>query len=106
MFKFPDNIFGIALNPSFECALGYFLRNQHSVAEALVKKNRAVVAIADKHGNEPLWTAAFNARGNYETVSMLRRFGANPGHRNNAGLSPRDVAKRMSEDALVRILES
>jgi ankyrin repeat protein len=80
--------------------------NVHSVAEALVKRNPAVIAIADKHGNQPLWTAAFNARGNYETVSMLLGYGADPSYVNRTNLSPLDLAKRIGEDALLRILES
>jgi ankyrin repeat protein len=80
--------------------------NLHSVAEALVKRNPAVIVIADKHGNQPLWTAAFNARGSYETVSMLLGYGADPNHVNKTSLSPLDLAKRIGEGALLRILES
>ena len=76
------------------------------ICKTPVKKNPGVVAIADRYGNEPLWTAAFNAKGNYELVSLLLRHGANPTHRNNAGLSPLDIPKRKRDDALLCILES
>lgn len=76
------------------------------VAEELLKKNPGLVAIADKHGNQPLWTAAFNPKGDYELVLILLRYGADPEHRNNVNLSPIDSAKISSDNALVRILES
>jgi uncharacterized protein len=75
------------------------------VAEELIKKNPKAVAIADKFGNEPLWTATFNANGNYELVTLLLRYGADPDHLNNANLSPRDIPKRKHDDELVQILD-
>jgi ankyrin repeat protein len=76
------------------------------VAEDLLKKNPGLVAIADKHGNQPLWTAVFNARGSVELVSLLLRYGAEPAHRNKNNLSPLDMAKRRADDTVLRILES
>ncbi len=48
------------------------------VLEALLKKCPEAVSIADKHGNQPLWTAVFNARGDDEMVKMLLEYGADP----------------------------
>src|SRR5262249_15883159 len=79
---------------------------QPDVAEELLKKNPNAAAIADKFGNEPLCTAAFNAKGNYELVSLLLRYGANPHHRNNTNLTPLEIPKRNGDAALLRILES
>jgi ankyrin repeat protein len=76
------------------------------VAEQLLKRNPRLVEIADKYGNEPLWTAVFNAKGDYALVSLLLRYGADPKHHNNANLSPLDMAKRRREDVLLQILES
>lgn len=76
------------------------------VAEELLKKNPGLVAIADKHGNQPLWTAAFNPKGDYELVLLVLRYGADPEHRNNVNLTPIDSAKRSGDDALLQILES
>jgi len=76
------------------------------VAEMMLEKNPKVVGIADKFGNEPLWTAAFNAGGNYELVRLLLRYGADPDHRNNVNLSPRDIPKRKRDDMLLQLLES
>jgi ankyrin repeat protein len=80
--------------------------NLPMVAEELLKKNPAVISIADRFGNEPLWTAAFNAKGTYEFVALLLRYGADPQHRNNANLTPLDIPKRKRDDGLLRVLES
>jgi len=80
--------------------------NLPAVAEDMLKINRAAISIADKHGNEPLWTAAFNAKTNYEFVTLLLRYGADPGHRNNVNLTPLDIPKRKGDETLLRILES
>jgi ankyrin repeat protein len=76
------------------------------VADELLKRNPGLVAIADKHGNQPLWTAAFNPKGDYELVLLLLRYGADPEHRNNVNLTPIDSAKRSSDDTLLQLLES
>jgi hypothetical protein len=76
------------------------------LAELLLKKNPTVMGIGDNCGNEPLWTAAFNAKGNYELVSLLMRHGADPTHRNRVNLSPLDIARRKGDEALLHILQS
>lgn len=76
------------------------------VLEAMIRKCPDAVSIADKHGNQPLWTAAFNARGNYEMVTMLLECGADPVHANKVSLTPLDIPKRRAEPALLQLLES
>jgi ankyrin repeat protein len=76
------------------------------VLQALLTKCPEAVSIADKHGNQPLWTAAFNARGDYEMVTMLLESGADPEHLNKVSLSPLDIPKRKGEPALLQLLES
>jgi uncharacterized protein len=88
-------------------ALHYAIEHKlPQVLETLLKKAPEAISICDKHGNQPLWTAAFNARGEYEMVSMLLNFGADPEHRNNVNLTPLDIPKRKSEPALLQLLES
>jgi ankyrin repeat protein len=82
-------------------AIEYGLPN---VVTLLLAKNPKIVAIGDKHGNEPLWVATFNARGNYEIVSLLMRHGANPAHRNRASRSAVDFAKQINDDVLIGML--
>ena len=76
------------------------------VLQALLRKCPDAVLIADKHGNQPLWTAAFNARGDYEMVTMLLECGADPEHVNRVSLTPLDIPKRKGEPALLKLLES
>jgi uncharacterized protein len=78
----------------------------YDVAEAIVTKDRRVIHIADKHGNEPLWTAAFNARGHYEFVELLLRCGADATHTNNVGLRPLDVPERLGDRLLGQIMQN
>jgi ankyrin repeat protein len=76
-----------------------------AVAQELLGRNRGLVSIADKFGNEPLWTAAFNAKGEYQLVLLLLGNGADPLHRNKANLCPLDIPKRKHEPALLAIFE-
>lgn len=80
--------------------------NLPSVAEDLLEHDQTIVSIADKFGNEPLWSAAFNSRGNYDLVNLLLRYGADPRHRNHSNLTPLDIPKRKRDDALLRLLQS
>jgi ankyrin repeat protein len=76
-----------------------------AVLEALLERCPEAASISDKHGNQPLWTAAFNARRNYEMVSMLLNYGSDPNHLNNVSLSPLDVAKRKNDPVMLQLLE-
>jgi ankyrin repeat protein len=88
---------------ALHCALEHELTH---VAKDLIEKNPRVIGISDKYGNQPLWTAVFNAIGNYELVALLLDNGADPNHRNNADRSPLDLARRKGDAALIEILES
>ena len=65
----------------------------------------AAVDIADRHGNQPLWAAVFNARGDYAIVRRLIECGADPAHANVHGRSPRDFAEQIGDDTLLRVLD-
>lgn len=75
------------------------------VLEALLKRCDEGIHVSDKHGNQPLWTAVFNARGDYQMVAMLLEHGADPTHRNRVSLTPSDIPKRRGEPALLELLE-
>jgi ankyrin repeat protein len=88
-------------------ALHYAIEHKlPNILELLLQKCPEAVSISDRYGNQPLWTAVFNARGNYEMVSMLLRWGANPHHLNKVNLSPLDIPKRKAEPALLQLLGS
>ena len=61
-------------------------------AGALIEGGANVDA-ADKFGNTPLFTAAFNSRGRGELIRLLRAAGADPSHVNRAGQTPVGVAR-------------
>jgi uncharacterized protein len=88
-------------------ALHYAIEHKlPQVLRALLEKCPSAASISDKHGNQPLWTAAFNARGNYEMVSMLLQSGADPKHRNNVNKCPLDIAEVFGDATLLQLLES
>jgi ankyrin repeat protein len=57
----------------------------------------------DRFGNTPLWRAVFDSRGEVATAELLLQAGANPDNVNEAGTTPRDLAKRMAAEAVVRV---
>jgi ankyrin repeat protein len=59
------------------------------VALALLAQ-AARVDIADVFGNEALWPAVLNARGDDTVVEALLKHGADPHHKNKSGLSPQE----------------
>lgn len=88
-------------------ALHYAIEHKlPKVLKVLLEKCPDAVSIADKHGNQPLWAASFNARGDYEMVTLLLKYGADPEHINNVALTPLDIPKRKGEPELLQLLES
>lgn len=72
----------------------------------LIIRQGADLSISDNFGNQPLWTAVFNARGVYDVVYELIINGADPYHKNNAGRAPIDFALQIQDDTLVCILKN
>ena len=73
------------------------------VAESILKHN-GNPNLLDKHGNSPLWTAVFNARGEYKMVEILMNFNAEINIKNLYGKSPLDFASQIKDDTLINIL--
>ncbi|MDN5216020.1 ankyrin repeat domain-containing protein [Fulvivirgaceae bacterium BMA12] len=61
--------------------------------------------IKDEHGNSPLWTALFNARGNFEMVKLLRAYGADPVPKNLHGRSPNDMAMTIYQKEIDELIK-
>ena len=57
-------------------------------------------------GNTPLWTAVFNANGNYELVELLLKHGANPNSVNNADNTPLKFAETIQDEELIKKLKT
>lgn len=62
------------------------------------------VSIKDSYGNIPLWTAVFNAKGNYAYVDLLLQYGSDPNSINKAGRSPLSFAEQIKDANLVALL--
>jgi ankyrin repeat protein len=60
----------------------------------------ALTDLRDMHGNTPLWTAGFSARGDYGVFQLLLRHGASLDNRNNVGKTVRDLAHTLFPDRL------
>lgn len=81
------------------------LYNNYEAAKLLLESNLIQKDKKDIHGNNPIWTATFNARGNYEIVKLLKQFGANPDSKNNSNRSALDFARQIEDKELELILE-
>lgn len=90
---------GKGLSPLHYCAQYCNIR----IAKLLLKNN-ANVNISDSYGNNPLWTAVFNARGNYQMVKLFVKYGADAYNKNKASRSPIDFAKQIEDSDMVKIL--
>lgn len=85
-------------NPNYQDRTGYsglhFCGQEQNIEIAtILLDNGADPNIKDEHGNSPLWTALFNAKGNFKTVKLLRFYDADPEPKNLHGRSPNDMAK-------------
>jgi ankyrin repeat protein len=60
----------------------------------------------DCHGNTPLRTAVFNARGDYRVVKLLIEAGADPNKKNKYGKSPLDFAIQIKDEELQQLLRA
>lgn len=73
------------------------------IARLLLRRN-ANINIEDVYGNNPLWTAVFNARGDYRIVELFIEYNANIHHLNKARRSPLDFAKQIDDLDMIKIL--
>lgn len=72
-------------------------------AESLIEKG-INVHLKDNYGNNALWKATFNSRGNYELVRLLIENESNPNSKNNANKSPLDLALSFGDKRLIGLL--
>ncbi|MDX6917661.1 ankyrin repeat domain-containing protein [Pectobacterium carotovorum] len=80
---------------------------QHKMKDVaeIILMNKGDVLVTDKFGNQALWTAVFNARGDYDIVSLLLKYNSLPEHKNNSGRSPLDFARQIKDTDLISILD-
>ncbi|SFS73211.1 ankyrin repeat domain-containing protein [Paenibacillus sp. BC26] len=74
-------------------ALHYACQNNHLDIVRLLLKYNTEINIKDIHGNNSLFKAVFNSRGNGEIIKLLIMNGADQHSKNNYDVSPLDLAK-------------
>lgn len=75
----------------------------------LLLANNGDLTIKNDFGNQPLWVAVFNVRGEQERIPLVKLFlekGADPLDENNNGMSPLKFAKEVEDQELIRLLEN
>jgi ankyrin repeat protein len=53
-------------------------------------------SLQDRFGNTPLFRAVFDSKGNGSVIKLLRKAGADPGAKNNHGVSPVSLARTIA----------
>ena len=79
------------------------LHKNYELARCILE-NGGDVNIRDVHGNNALWTAVFNAKGDYKMVELFLEFGGDVYTKNKYGRSPFDFAKQIKSEALIKLL--
>lgn len=77
--------------------------NCYEIAKTMLAKGEEI-NLVDKWGNNPLWTAVFNARGEYRMVKLFVDYNADIHNKNKAKRSPLDFATQIGDDDMVKIL--
>lgn len=88
--------------------LHYVGAHQNAMVAEEILDHGGDFKIVDEHGNTPLWTAVFNARGNYDVVNVLLAKGASKTahQKNRHGRSPIDFAAQIGDTELVKLMET
>lgn len=80
--------------------------NYYELATMIIQAG-GKVDISDNYGNQPLWTAVFNVKGDLQKLPIVELFlrnGAHKEHKNNAGRSPLDFVNQVKHMPLVELL--
>jgi ankyrin repeat protein len=81
----------------------HFAAQEYRPAEAaLLCSAGAAVDVCDKHGNSPLFRATFDSRGRADVILILLGNGANADLANKSGVTPRQLAERISNYDVLR----
>lgn len=75
------------------CALHFAGQEKRADIASILLDNGADLEIVDAHGNTPLWTAVFNAKGNATVANLYIQKGADLDHVNKHQRTPRQMAE-------------
>jgi ankyrin repeat protein len=90
----------------YQTPLHYVAMQKSPEFVELILKNGGKSNLEDIYGNQALWTAVFNAKGNYTVVEAFLKFKQDVEHKNKYGKSPLDFAKQITDQFLIKILEN
>lgn len=82
------------------CALNKY----PDLTDLLIEKG-ANINIRDEHGNSPIWTAIFNAKGDFSIVHKLYKAGADIETKNKHGKSPRNFGETVYQEKFIELLK-
>jgi ankyrin repeat protein len=77
-------------------ALHFAAQEKNEEAAKLLLAAGAMIDIVDVHGNTPLWTAVFSARGDTRLIKLYVQAGANLNRVNNYQKTPIELAKTIA----------
>ena len=92
-------------DPNGQTPLHYLPLYKNIDIAKVILENGGDVNKTDIYGNSPLWTATFNARGEYDLVKLYKEYHAKSDIRNKAGKTPVDFALQIKDEQLVSILQ-
>ncbi len=103
-------LLGHGSNPNMQdktgyTALHYAAQDYMPEMVALLVSKGATIDISDEHGNTALFKAVFGSNGRGEIIKLLLIAGADPGHKNNYGVSPLELAQSIANYPVLQFFE-
>lgn len=88
------------------CALHFAAQNKLTTIARMLLNAGALTELRDLYGNTPLWTAAYNPKGDFGVLQLLLAHGASLDNTNNAGKTCRDMAMAYFPNELANLIQS
>ena len=82
----------------------YCAGHQNLEMAKAILESRGDLNITDKHGENSLWTAVFNAKGEYGIVSLFLKYIADKAIKNTARRSSLEFALQINDQKLIKML--